>query len=549
MPIGDEIGGGDLRAIFSEATALLAANAAAVDALNVFPVPDGDTGANMRLTMEAVVEEAARVDSASASDVAAAMARGALMGARGNSGVILSQFFKGLGAGLRDAAALDAGLLAAALELGREQAYKAVGEPVEGTMLTVITAAARAASGVAASGGSIVEVLESASAAARESVALTPTMLPVLRQAGVVDAGGHGLAIILEGLRRSAAGDDSSPLEVPPPDPVGVDEHEGIVTGDFLEATDEEMYGYCTQVVVHGEGLDVDAIRERVSAMGRSVVVVGDDAIANVHVHAEDPGPVVSLGVSLGALGLVKIENMDAQHAEYSTARRSEIAPPPAAGAVAVLAVASGDGLRSIFESLGAASVLAGGDTMNPSVRDIVDAVEGIAAESVVVLPNNKNIVPAAEQAAELASKEVSVVPTRSIPQGMTAMLAFDPEAAAALNVEYMTEAAEEVRSGEVTTAVRSATIDGISVEQGDTIAMLDGKLVAVGDDPAKVLAAAVFMADPEPDGIVTIYAGDPVDEQAAQAAADAVEDTVVNVEVELVSGGQPHYHYIFSVE
>ena len=531
--------------MFSEATALLSANVDAVNALNVFPVPDGDTGTNMHLTMKAVVEEAASVTSTSAADVASAMARGALMGARGNSGVILSQFFKGLGSGLEDTPVLDGQRLAAALELGREQAYKAVGQPVEGTILTVISTAARAARSTAGSGGSLIEVLESVSVASRESVALTPTMLPVLRQAGVVDAGGHGLAIILEGLRRSAAGDKSPPTEIPPPDPVGVDEHEGIVSTDFLQAAEEEIYGYCTQIVVQGTDLDVDDIRERVSAMGRSVVVVGDDTVANVHVHAEDPGPVVSLGVSLGVLGRVKIENMDAQRAEYSAARRSEVAT----GSVGVLAVASGDGLKSVFESLGAAAVLAGGDTMNPSVRELVDAIEQLPAESVVVLPNNKNIVPAARQAAELASKEVGVVPTRSIPHGAAAMLAFDPQVAASLNVERMTEATESVRYGEVTTAVRTAEIDGISVQQGDTIGLLDGRLVVTGDEPAQVLVSVVERAEPERGGIVTLYSGDPVSEEAAQAAEVAVQQVLSGVDVELVSGGQPHYHYLFSVE
>ena len=240
--------------------------------------------------------------------------------------------------------------------------------------------------------------------------------------------------------------------------------------------------------------------------MGRSDVVVGDDTVANIHVHAEDPGPVVSLGVSLGTLGRVKIENMDAQHAEYSSARRSEVAT----GSVGVLAVASGDGLKSVFESLGAAAVLAGGDTMNPSVRELVDAIEQLPAESVVVLPNNKNIVPAARQAAELASKEVGVVPTRSIPHGAAAMLAFDPQVAASLNVERMTEATESVRYGEVTTAVRTAEIDGISVQQGDTIGLLDGRLVATGNDPGQVLVEVVSKAEPERGGIVTVYAGDP---------------------------------------
>ena len=535
--------------MFSEATALLSANVDAVNALNVFPVPDGDTGTNMHLTMKAVVEEAASVTSTSAADVASAMARGALMGARGNSGVILSQFFKGLGSGLEDTAVLDGQRLAAALELGREQAYKAVGQPVEGTILTVISTAARAARSTAGSGGSLIEVLESVSVASRESVALTPTMLPVLRQAGVVDAGGHGLAIILEGLRRSAAGDKSPPTEIPPPDPVGVDEHEGIVSTDFLQAAEEEIYGYCTQIVVQGTDLDVDDIRERVSAMGRSVVVVGDDTVANVHVHAEDPGPVVSLGVSLGVLGRVKIENMDAQQAEYSAARRSEIDAGPATGSIGVLAVAAGDGLKSVFESLEAASVLEGGDTMNPSVRELVEAVEQLPAESVVVLPNNKNIVPAARQAAELASKDVGVVPTRSIPHGVAAMLAFDPQSGADINVERMTEATESVRYGEVTTAVRTASIDGISVKQGDTIGLLDGKLVATGDSPGDVLVAVVGKAEPERGGIVTVYAGDPVSEEAAQAAKDALAEALSGVDVDLVSGGQPHYHYLFSVE
>ncbi len=535
--------------MFSEAARLLSANVDPVNALNVFPVPDGDTGTNMHLTMEAVVEAAGQVGSDSAGEVASAMARGALMGARGNSGVILSQFFKGLGSGLGTAAALDGDRLAAALEAGREQAYKAVGEPVEGTMLTVIRAAAQAARKTANSGGSLIEVLDSVSAASRESVALTPTMLPVLRQAGVVDAGGHGLAIILEGLRRAAAGDDASPDEVPPPEPVGVGEHEGMVSGDFLEAAEEEIYGYCTQIVVEGESLDVDGIRERVSAMGRSVVVVGDDAIANVHVHAEDPGAVVSLGVSLGVLSRVKIENMDSQHTEYSAARRSELEAGPAAGRVEVLAVSSGDGLRHVFESLGAAAVLEGGDTMNPSVQDLADAVEELESSAVVLLPNNKNIVPAARQAAELASKDVGIVPTQSVPHGIAAMLAFDAQSGVESNVERMSAATESVRCGSITTAVRAATLDGLTFGQGDKIGLLDGKLVAAGDDLYRVLTATVARADPEKDGMVTLYFGESVSEEAARAAADVLEEEISGVEVDLVRGGQPHYHFLFSVE
>ena len=537
--------GGSLRAMFTAATALFERNVEAINALNVFPVPDGDTGTNMFLTLRQVVDRANEVPTARAGDVAGAMASGALMGARGNSGVILSQFFKGLALGLEDKTDFGTEELAGALLEAKERAYKAVGNPVEGTLLTVIRSVSDAAQEASARGAGLHELYDVLCEAARESVARTPTMLAVLREAGVVDAGGQGLAVMLEGARRWVKSEGLADLEIAPPEPLGLDGTTGSVSIDFVEATEEELYGYCTQFMVEGDGLDPDAVREQMDGLARSTVVVGDDTMVKVHVHADDPGPVLSAGVSHGTLSQVSIQNMDEQHAEFSTARRQEAAPVP----LAVVAIAWGRGLEELFTNLGASRILAAGDTMNPSVNDLLEAVEDAPSDNVIVLPNNRNIVPAANQAAELSDKTVLVVPTRSIPQGIAAILSLSLEQDAEANVAEMEEAVAAVRTGEVTEAVRAATLNDVAVEPGQLIGLLEHKLVVAGDDLSGVVAALLKEADVSEESLVTLYWGGPLGQDDVDEVARHLTEAFPGAEFEVVEGGQPHYHFIVSIE
>ena len=548
--------GDDLRAMFSVATQLFERNVGIVDALNVFPVPDGDTGTNMFLTLRDVMKEADGLQSASAGEMASAMARGALMGARGNSGVILSQFFKGVALELEGKADFGAADLGLAFQSAREHAYKAVGEPVEGTMLTVISSVARAAQESADAGGTVHELFDVSCEAAREAVALTPTMLPVLREAGVVDAGGQGLSVILEGIRRYARGEEVEVAELEPPAPVGVpvgvQAGAGVVSQEFLQATDEELYGYCTQFLIQGQGLDPEAVREQMSSLANSTVVVGDDTAVKVHVHAHDPGPIVSFAVSLGTLSQVKIDSMDEQHREYSVARHREAGPEPSKAKVApiaVVAVAWGRGLETVFTDLGASNILAAGDTMNPSTNEILESVESALSDNVIFLPNNRNIVPAAMQAVEITNKSLKVVPSKTIPQGIAAMLAFNPEKDLDDNVSDMESTLSTIRTGEVCRAVRPVTLNGVAVDEGQIIGLLERELVVAGDEPTDVLMSLVQAADVSDGDLVTLYWGQALTQDDADAARELVEAAFPKAGVEAVPGGQPHYHYIVSIE
>ena len=537
--------------MFSVATRLFERNVGTIDALNVFPVPDGDTGTNMFLTLRDVIAAAEGIQSSSAGEVASSMARGALMGARGNSGVILSQFFKGMALGLRDKSHFGAPELALAFHAAREHAYKAVGDPVEGTLLTVISTVAETARESSAAGAQLPEVLDVVCQAARESVAATTTMLPVLREAGVVDAGGYGLSVLLEGVRLYLNGRGPETLDMEPPTPVGVELGEPVVSARFLTATDEELYGYCIQFLVEGEELDLGSIRREMGSLAQSVVVVGDEAMIKVHVHADDPGPIISYGVSLGTLSQVSVQNMDEQHREYSVARRRDASdgPTKSGAAVDVVVVALGAGLQRVFTELGASQVLAGGDTMNPSIGEILDAIEAAPAESVILLPNNSNIVPAAKQAAELSQKQLSVVETTTIPQGVAAMLAFNPESALDANVSGMEDVLPSVRSGEVCRAVRPVQLNGVSVSEGQFIGLLERQLAVAGDQPIDVLMSLLKEAEVSEGDLVTLYYGQELTQQSAEIAQKQAMAAFPGIETEVVAGGQPHYEFIVSIE
>ena len=540
--------GDDLRAMFAAAAELFQHNVDLLNRLNVFPVPDGDTGTNMYLTLVDTLSQDAERENVSAREVAVSMARGALWGAKGNSGVILSQFFKGLAAGLDNSEDFGPAEFAHALQLARDFAYKAVGQPREGTMLTVLRYTADAAL-EAGDSTDMAALLEPVSEAARRAVALTPTMLPVLRQAGVVDAGGHGVLVILEGLRMWAAGETPLEEELPPPDAIGVGEDAGTVSDEFLEAVEEEEFGYCTQLLIEGEGLDSDGVRERMNEMARSAVVVGDAAALKVHVHVEDPGPVISFAVSLGTLSQVKIESMDEQHREFYADRREQDAPAVSEAPAAIVAVARGDGIEAVFRSIGAAGILAGGDTMNPSVGQILEAVEAAPSDNVIFLPNNSNIVQAARQAAAISEKNMHVVPSNSIPQGVAALLEFNPHKPTDETAADMELGLSNVRTGEVCLAVRQVELNGVAVEEGQVIGILDRELVAAGDAPSDVLLALLERAEVEEGQLVTLYYGDPISEEEAEQAAADVEEAIPGVELETVDGGQPYYHYVVSIE
>ena len=544
MKQSDCVDGRQFREMLASGTAWLEKNAPGIDAINVFPVPDGDTGTNMLLTMRSAMEESYRAPDGSASAVAAALAYGALMGARGNSGVILSQVFRGIAGELKGRDSMSAADLALALKSAAEHAYKGLARPVEGTMLTVMRDAADAAAPAAeAADATNVQVLNAAVEAARESVARTPTLLPALREAGVVDAGGQGLFTLLQGALHYLRG-DADQLQHKTPEIIASAVPLAMKVGR-LSAEREEPYGYCTEFVIEGHKLNSKKVMSCLNRRGQSVVVVGDESMLRVHVHTLNPGATLRYGLSKGTLHQIKIENMDDQHREFVQARKEE----NDAGNIAVVAVASGQGLAEVFQSLGATQIVQGGQTMNPSVRDILKAVESVAADGVIVLPNNKNIVQSANSVPALTSKKVVIVPAESIPQGLAALLSFNFEQDLEQNAEGMKRAMQGVRTVEVTTAVRSTKVGGIEVKKGQKIGLLDDKLVVAGDGVGKVLQETLAKAGMDSAELVTLYYGGGVKAAQAEQTSEKLSAAYPGVQFEVVKGDQPHYYYIASVE
>ncbi len=533
--------GRSLRSLFIDATALLQRHIEPLNAVNVFPVPDGDTGTNMHLTLRAGIDALTRTQSDDLNAVAQALAHGTLMGARGNSGVILSQVLRGFAEGLNGLREADGETLARAFSLAAEAAYGALSEPVEGTILTVAREAAEAVAAGPAS--SAEEALALAAAAAREAVERTPELLPVLKEAGVVDAGGLGLSVILEGLRRSFSGE---PLDVDlaPQSGVGKDwrreaaslHHEGHGEGEG---------GYCTEFMVSGAQLDPAAVRERLARLGTSLLVVGEGDLLRVHVHTTQPDDALAYGRSLGELSQVKVDNMEAQIQQFFSVRTA----PPVTSSADVVAVAAGEGIEATFRSVGVTHLVAGGQTMNPSAGEILEAIEACGAGQVVVLPNNKNIIAAARQAAERSSKRVAVVPSRSIPQGIAAVLALSHDQSFESAVEAMEGALASVRSAEVTRAVRATTIDGRRIGMGQAIGIVDGKLEVVADDLEGAVHGCIQAMRTSESSLLTVYAGRDVREQDAETLVAALSERYPELEVDVVRGEQPHYPYLLSME
>jgi DAK2 domain fusion protein YloV len=543
----NNINGREFREMFTAATNWLEKSVSDIDALNVFPVPDGDTGTNMLLTMHSTVEEADHSPNDNVALVARAMAKGALIGARGNSGVILSQIWSGLSQGLDDKDTFTGPDLAEALTQASIVAYKGLTNPVEGTILTVVKDAASAARTQAAKDkNDLVTVMEAVVTAAAESVANTPRLLPVLREAGVVDAGGQGLYTILEGALRYLNG-EAELMQFRKPQMIAsnIPLTPFVVTAPESLAVDEIPFGYCTEFMLKGQGLSPDKLRQKLIKKGQSLIVVGDENTVRVHIHTLDPGSVVTFVTSLGTIHSVSIRNMDEQHQDFLAMQKQRA---PATG-MAIVAVVPGGKLSEVFSSLGVTSIVLGGQTMNPSTKDILQAAEKSPSDKVIILPNNKNIILTASQVQSLTQKTIRVVPSKTIPQGVAALLAFDYEADFDTNVKIMTEALATVRSVEVTHAVRPAKLNGLSIKKKDAIGFLDGALISVGEKTPQVVNETLDKANLNKAEVVTLYYGQEAHEAEANEIKNMISAAYPQLQVEVVNGGQPHYEYIISVE
>ncbi len=536
--------------MFSAGTRWLERAVPEINAINVFPVPDGDTGTNMLLTMRSAVEEADTLanPNESVGVIARSMAYGALMGARGNSGVILSQFWRGFADGLEGKDTLDGASLALALSNATATAYGGLVHPVEGTILTVLRTAAEAATSAAQHEDSnLTDVLECAVQAARETVASTPELLPVLKEAGVVDAGAQGLYVLLDGALSSLNGRDEGPKSIGP-DLVAV-QIEPLHHSTPTTTQVEVPYGYCTNFVLQSKSLDVERISRKLRNKGQSLVVSANGSseatVVRVHLHTFKPGEVIAFAGRMGTLHQIEIHNMDDQYEEFIRLQRSRTPQVD----TAIITIASGDGLFDVFNSLGATIVVPGGQSMNPSVRQILQAVDLAPSDQVILLPNNKNIILTAGQVESLAEKNVHLVPSRTIPQGIAALLAFNYDLSAEDNAKAMTEAVQCVTTIEIARAVRKSEMNGTKIRKGQFIAIQNDKeLIGAGDELAGVVLEALDRVGSAEAELVTLYWGAEVDTLTAQSVRDQVHERY-GIEVELVNGGQPHYDFIISVE
>lgn len=538
-------------------------NAEFINSLNVFPVPDGDTGTNMSLSFASGSKYVSESTSANVGDLAQALAKGLLMGARGNSGVILSQVFRGFAKSVSNKKELTPQDLAQALQGGVETAYKAVMKPQEGTILTVARKSAEAAKKVAKDGGDIVAVMKDTYEAAEAALKTTPDLLPVLKEVGVVDSGGQGLTFVYQGFYDALSGNVRDD-EVHKPSPVEMDEmvsaeHHKSAQGKLN--TEDIKYGYCTEIMVRlGAGrlvekkFDYYEFRGYLAEIGDSLLVIADDEVVKVHVHTEHPGMVLSYGQKFGSLIKVKVDNMRLQHEtilekDEEEEREEEISENEISGDYGIIAIASGEGVAEIFKNLGATYVLSGGQTMNPSTKDIVDAIAKTKKDKVIILPNNKNIFLAADQAAEVCDVDAVVVPSKTIAQGMAAMLGFSKDADLEENKEAMTDELDTVISGQVTIAVRDTTIEGREIKKDDYMGIVDGNIVVTNPDRKEAAIEMVKAMLDEDSEVVTIIYGEDGNKEEAEAIETAVSELDEDLEIEIHEGNQPVYPYLISVE
>jgi hypothetical protein len=538
------ITGQELREMFAAATAWLEKSASDIDDLNVFPVPDGDTGTNMLLTMRSSVEEAYRAPDHSAAGVAQALAKGALMGARGNSGVILSQIIRGIAEEIEEKDTISGTDLAKAFSRGAKVAYKGLSNPTEGTILTVIKDASNTAIKVTGKNGKdVVAVLEATVESARESVANTPSLLPVLKEAGVVDAGGQGLYTILEGALHYLKG-ETEQMQFRKPQVIMSSEPLTLRLPEMI-AADEVPYGYCTELMLKGENMELEKIRTRLLKKGESLIAVGDDNTIRIHIHTLDPGNIVHYATGLGTIHQVSIRNMDEQKRDFVASQKEKSMTTD----VATIAVVAGDGLTEVFSSLGVTTIIPGGQTMNPSTKEIFQAVEEAPSDKVIILPNNKNIILTAEQVKPLTKKLVEIIPTETIPQGVAALLSFDYEADMQTNVQKMKQSLGTVKTIEICRAVRATQINGLKIKKKQIISLLDNELVTAGNNTIDVLLSTLAKINLKKNEILTLYYGADTPHAEAEKAAATLREKYPHLQVEIIKGNQPHYNFIVSIE
>ncbi|WP_141431226.1 DAK2 domain-containing protein [Bacillus sp. 03113] len=536
----------------------LSSNAKYVDALNVFPVPDGDTGTNMSLSITSGAKEVQNNVQNHIGAVAKSLSKGLLMGARGNSGVILSQLFRGFAKAIEQKSVLNGKEFAKALQGGVETAYKAVMKPVEGTILTVAKDSARAAVKAAENQDDIIYIMEEVVKEAKASLNRTPDLLPVLKEVGVVDSGGQGLVFVYEGLLAELKGEElpDGKLSLSSMDELVNAEHHKSVQS-FINTEDIE-YGYCTEFMVRFEEkklnnhpFNEEKFRNEMSKYGDSLLVISDDEIVKVHIHSEQPGEVLNYGQQYGSLINMKIENMREQHSTIVGKPLIE-APVPAQleeQEYGIIAVSMGSGIASLFKSMGAHVIIEGGQTMNPSTEDFVKAIKNIKAKKIIILPNNKNIIMAAEQVAEVLDEEVAVIPAKTVPQGLSALLSFHPDLGMIENKEAMTEAIKHVKSGQITFAVRNTCIDGLEIEKDDYMGIAENKIIVKNKDKVQTAYELLTKMLDEDSEILTIIKGEDASEAETAELIKRIEDEYAELEIETHAGNQPLYSFIFSVE
>ncbi len=545
------IDGEMLKKAFIGAANHLEQNKEEVDALNVFPVPDGDTGTNMSLTVQSAIKEILNLNEYNVDKIALAASNGSLMGARGNSGVILSQLYRGLSNGLKGKEKADVEILAEAFKLASETAYKAVMKPTEGTILTVARGCAEKALEISKTEKDIIVFMSKVIEHGNNVLNKTPEMLPVLKEAGVVDAGGKGLMVILEGSFKALTTHGEIKYEPLTAKKEGVHVDHDVSTGDI-------KYGYCTEFIIKNTNADVEEFKKELSLFGDSLMAVGGENMIKVHVHTNNPGLVLEKGLAIGDLNDIKIDNMRVQHRNLLIEDKNNVNENKVIDLdekkkepkkYSFITVAMGDGLSDVFKDLKVDYIIPGGQTMNPSTEDIVNAIDKVEGEHIIILPNNGNIVLAAEQAKNISKRNIHVFPTKSIPEGVVALLNFDFEKEIEENLKAMESAVENVKTGQVTYAVRNTEINGKKIKKDDIIGIFKGDIISNGEDKQKVALELVKNIADEDSEIITIFYGNEINEEEANELSEMIEDEIKDCDVEVVYGGQPLYYYIFSIE
>jgi uncharacterized protein len=522
----------------------LSSNHEEVNRLNVFPVPDGDTGTNMLLTLQSAVEDIKESNAAEVSKIAKLASHGSLMGARGNSGVILSQIFRGFARAVEGKSSLTPAELATAFEEAANAAYRAVNKPTEGTILTVAREAGRAASAAASNPDATVPgVISAAASGARDAVLKTPSQLQILRDAGVVDAGGYGLQIILEGMLKTVEEAESALAAITTTRVAAPS-----AASQVAVALPEGGWGYCTEFLIEGTHLDLDRIKSQIEALGNSVLVVGEPELVKVHVHTDDPSRVITLAGGYGKLLKLNVGDMSTQHRRILEGQ-AQASSAPRPNGIGLVAVVAGSGLVDIFRGLGVDAIVEGGQTMNPSTQDMLTAIESVPYEEVILLPNNKNVILAAKQVLGLTKKNVHVIETHSVPQGVAAVVAFRGDKPGADNLAAMRSEADRVQTIEVTHAVRDTRSNGLKVKKGDVIGLINDKLEFAGTDYSEVVNKALSKLGADSYELVTVYRGEGASDDELHKLESDIRSTHPDLEVEVQQGGQQHYPFILSVE